>query len=112
MRTLPLSCRGKIKGDIFEVIGFEVREMMGDGQAYSWNEYVLFNPFKGFKYLSEYNGHWNVVSMLKTIPEVDMAGARPVATLLGEKYRHFQHYEAATVYVLGEFPWQVRRGES
>src|SRR5882762_5745271 len=112
MPTIPLGVRGKIKGDVYEVIGFQVREMMADGVAYDWNEYVLFNPFKGFKYLSEYNGHWNVVSMLKTLPDVGTSGSRPVATLLGEKYKHFQHYEASTVYVLGEFPWQVRRGET
>src|SRR5260370_12116119 len=50
--------------------------------------------------------------MLKTLVEVGTSGSRRVATLLGEKYKHFQHYEASTVYVLGEFPWQVRRGET
>src|SRR5947208_477467 len=31
---------------------------------------------------------------------------------LGEPYRHFQTATAATSYVLGEFPWQVRVGEA
>ncbi len=30
-----------------------------EGVAYSWHEYVLFNPYKGFRYLTEYDGHWN-----------------------------------------------------
>lgn len=112
MPTIPLGSRGKIQGDVWEVIGFQVREMMADGTAYNWNEYVLFNPYKGFKYLSEYNGHWNLVRALPMLPETGMAGNRPTALLSGEKFRHFQHYEASTVYVLGEFPWQIRRGET
>jgi hypothetical protein len=49
--------------------------------------------------------------VLRTLPEVDTSAARPVAKVLGETYRHFQTAEAATTFVLGEFPWQVRVGE-
>ena len=32
---------------------------------YQWREYLLFNPYHGFRYLTEYAGHWNVVSTLR-----------------------------------------------
>ena len=32
-----------------------------EGVAYSWHEYLLFNPYHGFRYLTLYNGHWSDV---------------------------------------------------
>jgi hypothetical protein len=108
---IPLGTRGKVGGDTYEVIGFQVRGIEVDGTVYTWAEYLLFNPFKGFRYLTEYQGHWNDVTVLRTMPEVSATGARPVAKYLGETYKHFQTAEAETKFVLGEFPWQVRVGE-
>ncbi|MBL8176932.1 MAG: DUF4178 domain-containing protein [Bryobacterales bacterium] len=108
---IPLGTRGKLRGDLYEVIGFQVRELVVDAVAYQWREYLLFNPYKGFRYLTEYNGHWNDVTVLRTQPDVNTMGMRPTAKHLGETYQHFQHYDARTVYVMGEFPWRVRVGE-
>ena len=73
----------------------------------------MFNPYKGIRYLSEYHGHWNDISVCKTLPAVDsIPGGSPLtANYLGETYKHFQSAEANTDFVLGEFPWQVRVGE-
>ena len=109
---IPLGTRGKIRGDPYEAIGFQVRTITADGVDYSWAEYLLFNPYKGFRYLTEYHGHWNDVTMLRTLPEVGTSGSRPVAKALGQTYRHFQTADARTTFVLGEFPWQVRVGET
>jgi hypothetical protein len=108
---IPLGSRGRIRGTDYEAIGFERRQITVDGIHYSWHEYVLFNPFKGFRYLSEYQGHWNDISILKSPPEM-IKGTSPIAVAyLGETYKHFQAAKATTQYVLGEFPWQVRVGE-
>lgn len=104
---IPLGTRGKLRGTDYEVIGFQRRSTQIDGITYYWHEYVLFNPYKGIRYLSEYNGHWNDISICKTLPTADFSGA----TYLGETYKHFQSAEANTDFVLGEFPWQVRVGE-
>ena len=109
---IPLGTRGKIRGTDYEVIGFERRTIQVDGIPYSWHEYVLFNPYKGFRYLTEYNGHWNDVSILKALPEVHPYGSAPTVRYLGETYKHFQTAKAGTSFVLGEFPWQVRVGEA
>jgi len=108
---IPMGTRGKVRGDPYEVVGFQVRTITVDGEQYSWSEYLLFNPYKGFRYLTEYQGHWNDVVTLRNVPEVDTGGQRPRAKLLGETYNQFQTAEAETTFVLGEFPWQVRVGD-
>ena len=107
---IPLGTRGTLRGTKYEVIGFQRRSFQADGETYSWHEYVLFNPFKGFRYLSEYEGHWNDVSPMKSLPSV-FSPAGPVV-YLNESYRHFQTCKAGTTFVIGEFPWQVRIGET
>jgi hypothetical protein len=109
---IPLGTRGKLRGADCEVIGFERRSINVDGVTYSWHEYILFNPYKGFRYLTEYQGHWNDISVCKALPQVDPRISVPLdANYLGEIYRHFQTADANTDFVLGEFPWQVRVGE-
>jgi hypothetical protein len=105
---IPLGALGTLRGTAYEVIGFERRTIQVEGVAYSWHEYVLFNPYKGFRYLTEYNGHWNDTTILRSLPVI---GAGGTLTYLGETYRHFQTAPAETSFVLGEFPWQVRVGE-
>ena len=105
---IPLGTRGKVRGEPYEAIGFQVRTITVEGVDYSWDEYLLFNPYKGYRYLTQYQGHWNDVTVLRVLPEVNTSGARPVAKVNGETFRHFQTSRARTTYVLGEFPWQVR----
>jgi hypothetical protein len=109
---IPLGTRGTIRGTAYEVIGFQRRTIHVDGLPYSWGEYVLFNPYKGFRYLTEYNGHWNDTSILRSLPIVNDAVSPPTVSYLGETYKHFQTARAGTSFVLGEFPWQVRVGEA
>jgi hypothetical protein len=109
---IPLGKRGKLRGDKWEAIGFQVREIVVDGTPYSWHEYLLFNPYKGYRYLTQYDGHWNFVTTLRSLPEPTTARGRPAVRWMGETYKHFQEATAATVYVMGEFPWQVRVGET
>ncbi len=111
---IPLGTRGKLRGTDYEIIGFQRRHITVEGVTYSWHEYLLFNPYKGFRYLTEYNGHWNDISICKQLPMLESgfsAGVGGSANYLGEVYRHFQTSDANTDFVLGEFPWQVRVGE-
>lgn len=104
---IPLGTRGKLKGTDYEVIGFQRRSIQVEGVRYAWHEYVLFNPYKPIRYLSEYQGHWNDITVCKELPAVSFGAV----VYLGEVYKHFQSSDANTNYVLGEFPWQVRVGE-
>ena len=110
---IPLGSRGSLFGAVWEIIGFQQRGIKVEGISYLWREYVLFNPYKGFRYLSEYDNHWSFVTPLPSIP---VPGAndrqRPNMTLDGVTYDHFQSAQAYTRFVIGEFPWQVKIGET
>ena len=110
--TVPLGSRGKIGGTQFEVIGFQVRAVDSGDDSYSWSEYLLFNPYQGFRYITEYNGHWNFVQVQTALPEPANARGRPAWRLGGRTYPAFDSMTAETSYVLGEFPWRVQVGES
>jgi hypothetical protein len=109
---IPLGVRGVLHGATWEVIGFQVREIVVDSTPYQWSEYLLYNPYKGFRYLTEYDGHWNFVATLRALPDEIQAGYRRAVRYAGQFYRPFQTCTARTVFVLGEFPWQFRVGEA
>jgi len=109
---IPLGTRGKIGGAQWETIGFQTRTIQEDDQSFSWDEYLLFNPYKGFRYLTEYDGHWNYVTPMEPMPARMAIAGRPAVSLDGRIFKHFSGAEAATTFVLGEFPWRVKVGET
>jgi hypothetical protein len=109
---IPLGSRGKLFNATWEAIGFQQRGIQVEGVDYYWREYVLFNPYKGFRYLSEYDNHWSFVTPIPSLPAPGAnAFKRPTVTFGGEVYDHFQTAQATTWFVIGEFPWQVKVGE-
>jgi len=109
--VIPLGTRGKIEGAEYTIIGFQVRSTDVDDMPDSWDEYLLFNRYKGFRYLTLYNGHWNYVKTVPASPERIQVGKKPGAKLMGHTYVMFDTALATTTYVLGEFPWRVHVGE-
>jgi Domain of unknown function (DUF4178) len=106
---IPLGSRCTFPSGTFEAIGFQQRTVYEDGVAYSWYEYLIFNPFKGFRYLTVYNGHWNFVRTLNTLPSASAAGN---SVKVGDTtFKIFSNSMATTTFVLGEFPWMVKVGE-
>ena len=77
---------------------------------YLWDEYVLFNPEQGWRYLSEYQGHWTDIAVIDEQPSG--AVGRSTIHLRGRTFRHFQAASARTTFVRGEFPWLVRINET
>jgi|HubBroStandDraft_4_1064222.scaffolds.fasta_scaffold66791_1 hypothetical protein len=108
---IPLGARGKLAGATWETIGFQTRSVEEDGVLYEWEEYLLFNPYKGFRYLTNYDGHWNFVTPVESLPERRAIGSRPAVYFEGNLYKHFSGAQAITVFVIGEFPWRVKAGE-
>jgi len=102
--VLPLGARGQLDGTVYEIIGCMVR---ADTYA-SWSEYLLFNPWQGFRWLVTYEGHWSLVDRLLS-PPVDV-GLRDVISN-GIRYRLFARGKTEVKAVLGEFYWRVQRGE-
>lgn len=100
---IPIGMRGTLKGVEYECIGGLMRR---DNHGDAWREYLLFNPFAGFRWLVAYQGHWSFVEMLLEEPARTWRRRWD-----GEPYRLFGRGVAEVVYVVGEFYWQVRRGE-
>jgi hypothetical protein len=109
--SIPLGQRGAMAGAKWEVIGFQIRTVYDEGVPYSWEEYLLFNPYKGFRYLTQYDGHWNFVTPLESQPVRMARAGRPAVAMDKRTFKHFSGAEATTTFVLGEFPWRVKVGE-
>jgi hypothetical protein len=108
--TIPLGTRGIFRGQKFEVIGFQRRCLTVQRVNYRWDEYLLFNPYVGFRWLTEYQGHWNVVQQTTYRPET-FAYQKKIHH--DKVFKHFQNGNGVkTEYVLGEFYWQVQAGET
>ncbi len=102
---IPLGTRGKFHGETYEVIGF-MQRADGTGQ-YKWREYLLFNPYIGYRWLVEADGHWNYVISTKQKPHRRDKSAQ----YLNKSYQLFLTGEAQVFYVLGEFYWRVKKGD-
>ncbi len=104
---IPLGTRGTLHGQEYEVIGYQYRYIVVEDEQYGWDEYLLYNREQGFRYLSEYQGHWNDITTVRSLPE-QQAGSHPSARYLGKTFKLFQTASATTDFVLGQFPWRVR----
>src|SRR6187401_2275491 len=99
---IPLGTRGKLPSGEYEAIGYQIRSIEVDGVTYSWAEYLLYNPYKGYRYLTEYNGHWNDIRTLRAITVPANSLSKETVAYRGVKYTHFQTASATTAFVMGE----------
>ncbi|MBX9797284.1 DUF4178 domain-containing protein [Sphingomonas sp.] len=103
--SIPLGMRGVLDGVEWEAVGHMTRS---EGGAYPWEEYLLFNPYHGYRWLTFDGRGWSLGTMLTTVPawssgslSVDGRGFTPF----------FAKTEAQVDSVVGEFYWRVRQGE-
>ncbi len=99
---LELGSRATLFGHKWEVIGFIVREDLAS--AFAWDEYLLFNPYQGYRWLTNVDGHWSFVRSIKGLPELKGL----YAYYKKKKYRIFNKGKARVRFVLGEFYWKLR----
>lgn len=101
--NIPLGSTGSLGGHSYEVIGF--LRLSGGGDL--WDEYLLYNPAKGIRWLVCAQGHWTFVQPANA-PSV----VNGDISYKNKSYKHFATYTANVVSVLGEFYWQVKRGDT
>ncbi|MCH9684627.1 MAG: DUF4178 domain-containing protein [Deltaproteobacteria bacterium] len=110
--VLPLYARGTLDGIESEIIGIVWRQCEVDGVVYPWQEFLLFNPYKGYRWLvyQMTDGQWSLGGALAGAPKAQASGHKAVV-FKKERFKHFQTSVAHVSYVEGEFPWQVRHGD-
>jgi DNA-directed RNA polymerase subunit RPC12/RpoP len=105
--TIPMGATAEFEGRPMTVIGCMVRSVEFDGVRYFWQEYLLYNPAVGFRWLVESDGHWSYVKSVPPGEVVEHNGA----SYGGKRFKIFQDAMARAEYVQGEFYWKVTVGE-
>ena len=103
--VLPIGSRGVLKDTDWTVIGYLEKS---DGWA-AWGEYLLFNPYEGYRWLTHEAAGWSF-----GVPFLIQPGSpRGLTQKIGNEYfkKCFRETTSTVEYVLGEFYWQVRKGD-
>lgn len=105
---LEIGWRGKLDDIEWEVIGC-VNKSVRYQPAYHWEEYLLFNPWHGFRFLSQVNGHWTLFKRLNQ--RVDGIAYRHSLGLNGRTFHIFNRDNVVVDAVKGEFYWRIKVGD-
>jgi Zn finger protein HypA/HybF involved in hydrogenase expression len=106
--VIPLGARGTRDGVEWACLGFLQRSVRIEGTDYFWEEYLLYQPRLGFRWLTSSDGHWNWVEPL---PPGCVEAEGRYAAYAGRTFALFQSAEATVRVVYGEFYWKVQAGE-
>lgn len=104
VHALPLGSKGRIDGHLYEVMGVVTKWEVK--YRYEWREYFLFNPYRGYAFLSEYNGHWNFIWPIESEP-TDNKSTTSDFYVDGNHFQLYQRYQSKVIYASGEFFFDV-----
>ena len=114
--VIPIGSVGEFEGVKQMAIGFMVRSVEYEGVRYYWEEYLLYNPQLGFRWLVRSDDNWSYVC---AVPPGDVfhrsgafGGKGDTVQFQGESYKLYQDAVARVEYVIGEFYWKVEIGET
>ncbi|MEO6776531.1 MAG: DUF4178 domain-containing protein [Kofleriaceae bacterium] len=107
--AIPLGKVGTFSEGPLTVIGFVQRSALVEGTWWPFDEYLLYAPGVGFRWLVQSDGHWSYVQPIATgAVEATVKGVR----YDGISFARYQQAKLRVDQVLGEFYWQVREGET
>ncbi len=102
--AIPLGSRGVLFDVEWEVIGFVRRQDVK--WLFTWDEYLLFNPYHGFRFLIYSDAHFSFAELLTRRPSGSPHGH--ALGFEGEGYTLFHRGVSQVKAVVGEFYWRVR----
>ncbi|MEZ4400583.1 MAG: DUF4178 domain-containing protein [Kofleriaceae bacterium] len=105
---VPLGSVGRFDDVDFTVVGRIRRATHGDG-FFAWNEYLLYAPAAGFRWLVESDGHWTFVT---TLPPGSVDVRTHAPRYDGRTFRLYDEGTAVVQRVWGECYWRVEVGET
>lgn len=106
---IPLGSMADFDGARLMLIGFMVRSVEFEGVRYYWEEYLLYNPQVGFRWLVRSDDNWNFV---ETVPPAAVTSSGDRAVIYeGKRFKLYQDAAARVEHVYGEFYWKVTTGE-
>ena len=95
----------------WQVVGYvercEIPDSSDDDESVFWREYLLYHRNEGFAFLVDAEDGWSWAVPVTGAPQVVGDSAR----WRGESYRKLYAYTGQITYVLGEFYWQLERGQ-
>jgi hypothetical protein len=94
----------------WQVVGYVERCEVAagpDDESVFWREYLLYNRNEGFAFLVDAEDGWSWTVPITGAPQV----VGDVAHWRSDSYRKLYAYGGQITYVLGEFYWQLKRGE-
>lgn len=99
-----LGSQANLDGAMWTLVGAMQRSAGG----YAWQEYLLHEPSRGFRWLVTDKNHWCI---LDGINPGDASFGGSTASWQGTTFKHFLSNAVRVDALRGEFPWHVRRGE-
>lgn len=100
---ISVGSKCRIEGAAYIVTAYVVKRDVGNN--YEWSEYTLYNPIYGYKYLSEYHGHWMMVALVDYVSGVDTYDTDKLYD--GTFYKLYGKYKCKVVTAIGEFAGDV-----
>ncbi len=101
---IPLGSRGSLFDTEWEVIG----ALQRSDSDISWTEYLLFNPYAGYRWLILSEGQWQFGKMIYDHPAEQDGGVRWQDEIYSLDY---DPVTVVTDHVIGEFYWRARVGD-
>lgn len=106
---LAVGDEAELEGARYRVIGIMQRSTKSDGETFTWEEYVLFAPAEGVRYLVVSDGHWNFVAPVDAgLVTVEPGRAR----FDGATYEEYGAGTSRLEWATGELPWEATLGDA
>lgn len=103
---IPIGSRGELDGVPWDAVGYMERS----AGASRWSEYLLFNPYYGYRFLIDDGRRWSFCRLLDGEPRYVGIRERQVEKLRLSLVEY--PYDAVVRFVLGEFYWRVAVDET